>query len=338
MKASIKQISQITGFSPSTVSNALNRKKGVNYETSKKIFKAAEELGYRTDKTITKIKFVTYRKNGRIIDDSLIFPSMIEGVERQAKEMGYETTLSHLNYEDPSFAERLKEVLDDTNSIMILLGTEMLEEDYNPFKVYKGYLIILDGWCEDMVFDGVLINNTDAACNAVQYLIKNGHQEIGYLRGDYRIKAFRYREYGYYRILDKNKCKAKDEYVVTLGTQLETAYEDMKRFLDGNPKLPTAYFADNDVIAVGAMRAMEERGIKIPEQISIVGFDDIRYGAVSTPGLTTIHVHKQEMGEAAVRRVLDLVKYSGNQVKMKIQVGTEFLERDSVRNINLEKI
>ncbi|MFQ8897162.1 MAG: LacI family DNA-binding transcriptional regulator [[Clostridium] scindens] len=183
MKVSIKQISQMTGFSPATVSNALNRKKGVNEETSRKIFKVAEELGYQTEKTITKIKFVTYRKNGRIIDDSLIFPAMIEGVERQAKELGYETAFSHLNYEDDAFQERLKEVLEDTNSLMILLGTEMMEEDYQPFMDYKGYMIVLDGWCEEMAFDGVLINNTDAACNAVEYLIENGHRRIGYLRG-----------------------------------------------------------------------------------------------------------------------------------------------------------
>lgn len=178
MKASIKQISQMTGFSPATVSNALNRKKGVNEETSRKIFKVAEELGYQTEKTITKIKFVTYRKNGRIIDDSLIFPAMIEGVERQAKELGYETAFSHLNYEDDAFQERLKEVLEDTNSLMILLGTEMMEEDYQPFMDYKGYMIVLDGWCEEMAFDGVLINNTDAACNAVEYLVENGQRRL----------------------------------------------------------------------------------------------------------------------------------------------------------------
>lgn len=333
MKVNIKQISKITGFSPATVSNALNRKKGVNGETSKKIFKVAEELGYHTEKTITSIKFVTYRKNGRIIDDSLIFPAMIEGVERQAKEMGYETTFSHLNFQDSTFEERLKEVLEDTSSIMILLGTEMMEEDYRPFMDYKGHVIVLDGWCEEMAFDGVLINNTDAACNAVEYLIEKGHKEIGYLRGDYRIKAFQYREYGYYRTLGRHDYHPEPEYVVTLGTQLETAYEDMKHFLENNPKLPTAYFADNDVIALGVMRALKEKGIEIPGQISIVGFDDIRFGAVSTPGLTTIHVFKQEMGEVAVRRALDHIKYSGRQVKMKIQVGTEFLERGSVINI-----
>ena len=65
--------------------------------------------------------------------------------------------LQHLNYEDDAFQERLKEVLEDTNSLMILLGTEMMEEDYQPFMDYKGYMIVLDGWCEEMAFDGVLI-------------------------------------------------------------------------------------------------------------------------------------------------------------------------------------
>ena len=334
MKASIRQISQITGFSPATVSNALNRKKGVNPDTSEKIFKAAETLGYQQEKAITKIKFVTYRKNGLIIDDSQIFPAMIEGVERQAKELGYETTFSHLNYEDESFEIRLKEVLEDTNCFMILLGTEMMEEDYVPFYDYKGYLIILDGWCDAVTFDGILINNTDAVCRAVEYLLEKGHREIGYLRGDYRIKAFRYREYGYHRALGRHGIKARQEYRVTVGTKLESAYEEMKKYLENTDRLPTAFFADNDVIAIGAMRAMKEKGIRIPEDISIVGFDDISFGAVSTPGLTTIRVFKQEMGEVAVRRALDHIRYTGKNVEMKIQVCTEFIERGSVRQID----
>ncbi|HAX52068.1 LacI family DNA-binding transcriptional regulator [Muricomes intestini] len=333
MKISIKQISQITGFSPATVSNALNHKRGVNGETAEKIFQAAERLGYRADRTISKLRFVTYRKNGQIIDDSQIFPAMIEGVERQAKAMGYETTFSHLNYCASDFEDRLREVTDDTSSLVILLGTEMLDEDYKFFMDYRGYLIILDGWCEDMAFDAVLINNTDAAANAIEYLIKKGHKEIGYLRGGYRIKSFQYREYGYYRTLAAHNYPKNPEYIVTLGTRIETAYVDMKYYLEGEPELPTAFFADNDIIALGAIRALEEKGIRIPEQVSIVGFDDIHFGAVSGRGLTTIHVFKQEMGEVAVRRAMDHIKYPGRMVKTKIQVGTEFLERGSVRDI-----
>lgn len=333
MKVSIRQISQVTGFSPATVSNALNRKKGVNRVTSETIIRTAEKMGYQQGKEITKIKFVTYRKNGKIIDNSQIFPAMIEGVERQAKALGYETTYSHLNYEDAFFELRLKEVLADTSCVLILLGTEMMEEDYEPFRSYKGHMIILDGWCEDMSFDGILINNTDAACNAVEYLIKKGHRRIGYLRGDYRINAFCYREYGYHRALGRHGLEENPDYVFTIGTQLETAYDGMKKYLEENPKLPTAFFADNDVIALGAMKALQEKKIDIPGQVSIVGFDDIEFGTVSVPGLTTIHVFKQEMGEVAVRRVLDHVKYPEGKSKMKIQVYTEFMERDSVREL-----
>ena len=107
-----------------------------------------------------------------------------------------------------------------------------------------------------------------------------------------------------------------------------------KKFLEGNPKLPTAYFADNDIIALGAMRALQEKGIRIPEDVSVVGFDDIPFGAVSTPELTTIHVYKQELGKVAVRRVLDHVQYPGRHEKMKIQISTKFVERGSVKNLD----
>ena len=333
MKVSIRQISQATGFSPATVSNALNRKRGVNQTTSEKIIRAAEKLGYQQDKEVTKIKFVTYRKNGLIIDNSQIFPAMIEGVERQAKALGYETIFSHLNREASNFEYCLQEVLTDSSCVLILLGTEMLHEDYLPFHKFKGHMIILDGWDEDMSFDGILINNTDAACNAVENLIKKGHREIGYLRGDYRIKGFQYREYGYHRALQRHGLSSPPDGIVTVGTQLESSYEGMRRYLEKNPKLPTAFFADNDVIALGAMKAMQEKGIEIPAQVSIVGFDDINFGTVSVPALTTIHVFKQEMGEVAVRRVLDHVRYSDSKIKMKIQVYTEFTERDSVREL-----
>lgn len=333
MKVSIKRISEVTGFSPATISNALNRKKGVNKETSEKIFKVAEELGYQTEKPITKIKFVTFRRNGFIIDDSPFFPAVIEGVERQAKELGYETIFSRLDYEDESFEYRLLEVLEDTGSLLILLGTEMMEEDFRLFADYRGHMILLDGWSETVLFDGVLIDNTDAACNAVEYLIRHGHRQIGYLRGDFRIKAFEYREYGYRRIMDKHHLQVKPESVVTIGTRLESAYEDMKQYLLNHTSLPTAFFADNDVIALGAVRALQERGYRIPEDISIIGFDDLTFGAISTPGLTTIHVCKQEMGEIAVRRILDNINYRASTTKTKIQVCTEFVERESVKDL-----
>ena len=100
MKISIRKISEITGFSPATVSNALNHKRGVNKETAEQILKTAEELGYHTGEKIRRIRFVIFRRNGLIIDDSPFHPAVIEGVERQAKLMGLETLFCHVDVND----------------------------------------------------------------------------------------------------------------------------------------------------------------------------------------------------------------------------------------------
>ena len=114
---------------------------------------------------------------------------------------------------------------------------------------------------------------------------------------------------------------------------MDGAYEDMRTFLSKNPPLPTAFFADNDIIALGAMKAMSERGIRIPEDISIVGFDDLTFSSISNPPLTTLRVPKQEMGRMAVRRLRDIIQ-DNDGVKLKTQVCTQFIERASVKKIN----
>ena len=109
----------------------------------------------------------------------------------------------------------------------------------------------------------------------------------------------------------------------------------MKNYLVKAEDLPTAFFADNDTIAIGAMRAIKEQGYRIPEDISIIGFDNISYGAISEPPLTTINVHKHEMGEMAVRELVRVTESSG-RIKMKVQVCTDFVERASVRTLTVQ--
>lgn len=332
MKVSVRKISEVTGFSPATVSNALNRKKGVNKETAEKIFEAAEKLGYHSGEKITKIKFVIFRRNGLIIDESAFHPAVIEGVEKQAKEMGYETVFTYVDINDPESRTQIKGITEDTSAAVVLLGTEMLEEDFKLFADAKCHIILLDGWSDIFFFDAVLISNTDAACRAMEYLVEKGHRRIGYIGGDFRIQAFKYREIGYRRVMEKYRLPVEDGYQVLVGTKIETAYEKMKEYLEHNKELPTAFFSDNDIIAIGAMRALQEKGYRIPEDVSVVGFDDLNFGLVSNPPLTTVHVYKREMGEIAVRELAEAMQ-NKNKMKCKIQVCTEFIERGSVRDV-----
>lgn len=332
-KPSVKRISEITGYSPATVSNALNMKKGVNKETSDRIFQVAEQLGYSTgSKSLKSIKFVQFRRDGAIIDGSPFHPAVIEGVEEAAKASGLSTIYIRLNYDAPDYEEQVKNIISDPNGGVILLATEMLEQDFDAFLGCQCPLILLDGWCERLHFNGVLIDNLDAAMCAVRYLIEKGHRKIGYVRGSSRIKAFEARSVGYVHTLMQHGLEVNPEWTVTVGTKTESAYQGMLEWLEQKKPLPTAFFVDNDLIAFGVMRALKEKGVRIPEDVSVVGCDDLQFSAVSSPALTTIRVHKHSMGWESVRRLLTMMDHP-DAGKFKIQSCTDFVERDSVRDI-----
>ena len=131
--------------------------------------------------------------------------------------------------------------------------------------------------------------------------------------------------------MEKAGLPIKDEYILTLGTTLNGAYEDMLKYLDKMQRVPTAFYADNDMIALGAMKALQEKGHRIPEDVSIVGFDDLPFSEISSPPLTTLRVPKREMGQLAVKRIIDIVR--GDRIKTKSQVCTAFIERKSVKRL-----
>ena len=113
---------------------------------------------------------------------------------------------------------------------------------------------------------------------------------------------------------------------------MDSAYQDMMAYLRTSPRLPTAYIADNDMIALGAMKALEEHSIRIPEDVSIIGFDDLPYSEICSPRLSSIRVPKQEMGKMAIERLIDIIN-NGDAIKTKTEVSTEFIVRDSVKRM-----
>lgn len=333
MKVSIKQISEITGFSPATVCNALNYKRGVNEETAAVIRKTAQELGYMDSSRISRVKFVMFKRTGTIVEDTPFFPALISGAERECRANGMELIMSDLDKRDANYQEQARWLLSDKASAVILLGTELMDEDIDLIRGMRSPFVVIDYFSTVYPFDSVMSTNADSARTAVEYLIGKGHKEIGYLRGDFRIKPFRSRASGYRAAMQKAALPVRDYYTVTVASNMDGAYEDMDAYLGKAPRLPTAFFADNDIIALGAMKAMSKHGIRIPDDVSIIGFDDLTYSSISSPPLTTLRVPKQELGQTAVRRLCDIIKDSGDSPKLKIQLCTEFIERDSVKAI-----
>ncbi len=336
MKVSVKKISEVTGFSPATVSNALNYKRGVNAETAAKIMKAAQDLGYFEENRIRKVKFVMFKRNGLIVEDTPFFPLMISGVEQECRAFGMEMIMYNLDRREANYHEQVQWLQNDRDSAVILLGTELMDEDVDLIRGMSCPLVVIDYWKEGMSFDAMLINNADSARMATDYLISKGHTEIGYLQGKQRIKPFRSRASGFQTSMHKAKLPIKSEYIFSISATMDGAYNDMKEILKTNPKLPTAFFAENDMIALGAMKALQEFGIRVPEEVSLIGFDDLTFSSISSPTLTTLRVPKQEMGRIAVRRLRDKIQNKDN-VNIKMQMCTQFIERESVQDLTKRK-
>ncbi|MEY8334447.1 LacI family DNA-binding transcriptional regulator [Lachnospiraceae bacterium 47-T17] len=331
MKVNMKQISELTGVSTATVSNALNFKRGVNADTAARILRVAKELGYLDESRITKVKFVTFKRNGSVVEDTPFFPLMLTGIEQECRENGMDMVMSSLDMRDADYSDQVRTLLNDKSSAIVMLGTEMIAEDIGLLRSIASPFIVVDYWNGDMSFNSVQINNEDSVRYATKYLIRKGHTQIGYLRGNFRITSFKDRGKGYRSAMRHAGIPIAEAFTLEVGTTIDSACEKMKEHLKRGVSLPTAFIADNDLIALGAMKAMTESGIRIPEDVSIIGFDDLPFAAVASTPLTTVHVPKQDMGRIVAGRLMEIIK--GTDSTAKIQVSTSFVERESVRTL-----
>ena len=329
----VREISRKTGFSPATVSNALNHKRGVNKNTAAIIMQAARELGYDRPSRVTHVNFVLARKTGQILDEGTFHTGVIEGVERAASAQDMSTTFTTIELADRQAASRqAHEIIHDTSNAVVLLGTEMAEEDYELFRGSEVPLVVVDGWSDHLFLESIVTSNENSAFRGVSYLIDMGHREIGYIAGSYRIKNFPLRERGYRRAMREANLAIDPDFLVEVGTTVNSAYEAMRAWLATNPALPTAFFVENDIMALGCMRAMMERGIKVPDDVSMLGFDDLSFASISNPPLSTMRVPNREMGELAVRTLVDRMRESHDYTSV-VHLSTTFVERQSVARL-----
>lgn len=333
MKISIREISQITGFSQSTVSNALNNKRGVNKDTANLIIEVARKNGYYQENKISKIRFTIFSSGGAASStDSPFFSSMLPGAESECWSNGFEMTLSRLDMRNPEYNKILEQILADQSSAILLLATEMHEEDALVFKKSSTPVVLLDNWFTKLNLDAVIVNNTDAVGEAIQYLIDRGHKRIGYLGSQERIRNFDVRRETYRYTMMRHNLTADPRDSYYMPCSMDGSYEAMCRILDSKPDLPTAFFADSDALALGSMKALVEYGYKIPDDVSMIGFDDLDPSKIATTPLTTIRVNMHQMGQLSARRLIDLVK-NKNEVAVKTHICCELIERKSVRNL-----
>lgn len=337
MAPTAKELAKSLNISASTVSMVLNNRPGVSEQTKQLVLKEAEKIGLNLSKrripsgNPSNIHFIIYKKHGKVVSDTPFFSQLIEGIDFEAKKFGFSLQITYFN-ETADTDDQLNSIRGSGSSGLLILATEMNSSNMDMFASLNLPTVVLDAYFERRHHDTIVINNVQGAFDATSYLVSHGHEQIGYLRSKIRIKNFLEREEGFLKGLGAQK---KTEFVFDVEPTSEGAYSDMKAILSKSPTLPTAFFADNDIIAISCMKALKEKGILLPEDISVVGFDDIMpLCEIIEPKLTTMRVPKQRLGMLALDRLIANINNETKEI-IKMEVSTELIERSSVRHFSM---
>ena len=334
MGITAKELAKKMGLSQAAGSMALNGKPGVSTETRMQVMEAAEKYGYDFTRISKKaqdtgsICFALYRKHGAIVADTPFFSELSEGIRTKCREEGYKLRIVYL-YGDETLTKQIEDIQYSDCVGLILLGTEMLPEDFAPFDCLPLPVVLLDVYFDHIKRDCVLINNVQGAYQATDYLITRTRKQPGYLRSAYRISNFEERADGFYKAVRAHGMSASKSVTHSLTPSIDGAFADMLEIIEKKEELAPCYFADNDLIAIGAMKALQRSGCRIPEDIALIGFDNLPMSSYIEPGLCTVNVPKQYMGEMAAARLIELL-HARQFVPVKLEVGTNLVKRRSL--------
>ena len=335
MTITAKQLAEKLNLSAAAVSMALNDKPGVSTATRRLILDTAEKYGYDFSRINEKkavkggtIYFIIYKKYGAVVSDTPFFEQVSEGLAGECRKQNYSLKVTYVFEEGSSVEQQIRDLRVSDCAGIVLLGTEMDAGDLRPFLDLPFPVVLLDAYFDTVSCNCVLINNIQGAYLAGMSLIHTYRVQPGYLQSAYQISNFAERSSGFYKAVRSCGMSASKCPLHLLTPSIEGAYADMKELIKAKEELARCYFADNDLIAIGAVKAIKEAGYRIPEDIAVIGFDNIPFSSVFEPSLSTVNVEKQYMGAAAVQRLISLIRDPG-QPPVKTEINTSLIRRNS---------
>lgn len=308
-----KDIAKRAGVSVATVSRVMNQSGYVKEETKQLILKAFNGL-VNEDKIISK-SISTNKPNiiGVVVPDisNPFFGDVIKGISDIADK--HNISLLVGNTEEKIDKEiKYLDIFKEHNIMGLIITPKSDQVDYNTKYLYQleslGVpIVLLDRGLNLSHFNSVFINNTTGGFNAINALIKEGHEDIAIISGPMSSKPGRERFYGYENALRVNQIPKKEEYVFFGDFKLESGYKITKQILKLK-KRPTAIFACNNMMAEGSIKALIEEGIKIPEDMAFIGFDDVDMFEIMNLNISTVSRPTVKMGEVACEMLFDLIE------------------------------
>jgi DNA-binding LacI/PurR family transcriptional regulator len=350
MQLKMQDIAKLANVSKSAVSIALSGKPGISKETREKILCLVRETGY-FPKSMMKaeqvygasktISIIVCTNSGIVLEqyyNQPFFMELIHHIDEQARALGYSLLFSSIDILqfDLNINRYIKE--NNANGIL-LLGTNLNKEQILQVAQIEPHLVVLDTCFEMLDVNFIVMNNAMGAYQAGIHLVGLGHSDIGYVQSNSRMYNFDSRKKGFMSALNEVNLSVPEENLFSISPTMLASQEDFKDQLLQHKKtvghLPTALFCECDYIAISVNKSLAELGIRVPEDISLIGFDNISETRIVTPELTTIHVDKERMASIAVKKLIDMIE-NKDTVTLKSFVDTTFIERNSCQR-SLEK-
>lgn len=343
MKSS--DVAKLAGVSRSTVSKVINDYPNIPKETKDRVWKVIKESGYVPNSSAQRLAGKASKILGIFIVDldntkdenrvvsSPYFSSLIAALIDKTKQKGYNVLVSEI-LEKEDFEQCHHLFSSKTISGGIFLGVKINDDELKKLIERNYKIVFIDKRNEKKLslqnINFINPENTKGAAMATQYLIDKGHSKIAHITGDLlklssqeRLEAFR-------KTMKKNNLELEEKYIENGHYNEEGGYEATKKILKRCK--PTAIFSGNDSMAIGAIKAISEKGLRIPEDISIIGFDNVPLAKYSTPSLTTINVSIMDLGEKAVDSLLKIIDGENKEGKS-YRIKTNLIERKSVKEL-----
>lgn len=335
-KLTIRDIAGAASVSPATVSLVLNGKGEISGVTRARVLETVARLNYvpRNLKGGNEgggetLRFLKISKHGHTVnrDHSVFISDYIDGMSAEATRRNY--TLEVVSFEGQSISSVAESLAGAPISGVIALGTELSEDDIMLIQSVGFPTVFIDTFYDVVDANFVDMNNEDAVYKVLSRFRSHGFERIGFVASHVGTTNFRLRQEAFFKNMARLGLKVRESDVLSIESTHEGAYDDTRALMEGGLDLADCYFCTNDIIAYGFIKALKEFGIRVPDDVSIIGFDNLPQSATSDPSLTTIDVSKRKIGYLSVTILDDLINAAESQPSVKMLVGADLVLRAS---------
>ncbi|WZL74109.1 LacI family DNA-binding transcriptional regulator [Clostridiaceae bacterium 35-E11] len=333
MSVTISDVAKEAGVSITTVSRVLNNNYPVRKETREKIEKIIKELNYKPNVAARSLILKKTSMVGVIVPGitNLFFPTIVEEINASLKDRGYSISLCNTGGDYQVEADLVENIIARNMDGMIVIdpSLENLEKGYYEEINKRIPTIIINGNTNGFRCNFVSYDEEVGTKEAFDYFLKLGHQKIAFVRGD-RSVSYNVKEKIYHAFIQDQALSYKKIINVGKGNSMdvvEKAQTIFENVLCSEEK-PTAVFACNDLMAVGIINACQRQGLNVPEDMSVIGFDNTLLSNITHPKITTIDLHMKDIGKTAAVELIDMIEY-GKKHRRNLVFDTKLVIRES---------